>query len=868
MIETQKYVGIPYRDCGRDALDGLDCYGLVRHVLGAEYGHDVPSYIGTYDSAEDSTSTHRAIRRALGDGRWQRVRADDAREGDVALLWLDDPARPSHIGVRVGPDALLHTRLATGAIVERLDGVLGQRVLGWWRWEAAALPELDQTPGDPVSIVAILVTIASAIPGASAIAGGVSALLGVGGLATAGVALGSLTGFGLFVAGATQLISIGAAIAGFGLSSRALRPDAPDTGVGGISPTLQGIGNTAHRGQVVPEVFGSHRLFPPAIGWYTEPGSDWIRILLAVGMGPVEMSAIHVGETPIGDLDGAEIEVRNGETTDAPLRGFSDNIIQSVPNIRYPMGIVDDATERVPVSDWSSATTAPDTERIGVGLHFPAGMYTFRKSGGTSIMWVRFDLEYRVHGTADWQPVPPLPRGLPQLPGSGSYRLPGTLAGGGTPRIPKKGTLSGSMVSRRSVYGDGLLKQETAAIPGGSASSWKLDSTLTRGFRQAIEWVVPKGRYDVRLRRREVDTAAQFVGRARVSEFVWSALRSYKPPSISPIDSSLLTGSRRLATLALRLRLSDQISGTLNRISVQVQRKLRACDPDALLHPTAAHEASGVWKGWTSEPVLTRSPAAAWRYLWERMLLQPLAPSQIDIAALDTWAAWCDAHQHRLDCVVDYHSVSAALARAIARAGRADLHERSGRVSVIVDGARSDVRQVLTPRNLLPGSFAWTRSQAHPPHAVRVQYTDGEANYDPRAEVVAYAPGQDANTATRFAPQVRLLGAMSRSAARARGEHLLAADRLRPNVFEVAQDREGWVAERGDRVTLSHDGALAEAVWARVVEIPDSETLVLDQALPASLASSSVKLAASVQRTTDDGVSTLQREVEVPTPTS
>ena len=143
-------------------------------MLGAEYGHDVPSYIGTYDSAEDSTSTHRAIRRALGDGRWQKVRADDAREGDVALLWLDDPGRPSHIGVRVGPDALLHTRLATGAIVERLDGVLGQRVLDWWRWEAAALPELDHTPRAGAAaaiIVGILAQLAS-IPGAAAIGGG------------------------------------------------------------------------------------------------------------------------------------------------------------------------------------------------------------------------------------------------------------------------------------------------------------------------------------------------------------------------------------------------------------------------------------------------------------------------------------------------------------------------------------------------------------------------------------------------------------------------------------------------------------------------------------------------------------------------
>ena len=134
--------------------------------------------------------------------------------------------------------------------------------------------------------------------------------------------------------------------------------------------------------------------------------------------------------------------MRNGETTDAPLRGFSDNIIQSVPNIRYPMGIVDDPTEgrrreRLELGDHRPGHRA-DRRR----LHFPAGMYTFRKSGGTSIMWVLFDLEYRVHGTPAWQPVPPLPSDLPQLPAAGSYRLPGTLAGGGTPRIPKKGTLS------------------------------------------------------------------------------------------------------------------------------------------------------------------------------------------------------------------------------------------------------------------------------------------------------------------------------------------------------------------------------------------------------------------------------------------
>ena len=746
MIETQHYVGIPYCDRGRDALDGLDCYGLVRHVLEREYGHDVPSYIGDYDSAEDSTSTHRAIRRALGDGRWQKVRADDAREGDVALLWLSDPRRPSHIGIRVGPDTLLHTRRATAAIVERLDGVLGQRVLGWWRWEAAALPELDDTPRAGAAaaiIVGILAQLAS-IPGAAAIGGGIAAAFGA-----VGTAIGGLS----------ALQVVGLAVTGFGLVSRALRPDAPDTGgVGGVSPTLLGLGNNAQPGQVVPEVFGSHRVFPPAIGWYTEPGSDWIRILLAVGMGPVEMSRIHIGETPIGELDGAEIEVRNGEPSDAPLAGFSDNIVQSVPNIRYPLGIEDDPTHvpRVPVSDWSSAVTAPDTERIGVGLHFPAGMYTFRKSGGVSIFWLRFDIEWREHGagTTAWKPVPPLPRGLPQLPSAGGrpYGLPGsittgTLPGGESLTIPNTDSpLVGSMVSRRSSYGEGTLKQE-------AGSTWYLDATLTRGFRRAIEWVVPKGRYDVRLRRVEIDSHGQIAGRSRVSDFVWAALRSYLPPSISPIDSSLLTGSRRLATLVLRLRLSDQVSGTLNRISVQVKRKLRAYDPDALLHPAAAHENSGFWKGWTSEPVATRSPAAAWRYVWERMLPQPLGPSQIDIVALNTWAAWCDAHQHRLDCVVDYQSLAADLARAIARAGRADLHERSGRVSVIVDGARSDVRQVLTPRNLLPGSFAWTRSQAHPPHAVRVQFTDGESGYDPRAEVVAYphrpGPGREHRHALR-----------------------------------------------------------------------------------------------------------------------
>lgn len=104
MSWSQRYVGIPYADLGRDR-GGCDCWGLARLVYAEELDITLPSYAGDYISAEEMQETAALIADHKAEV-WHK--AEDARPFD--LLLFRQGRHASHIGIHVQPGLMLHVQ--------------------------------------------------------------------------------------------------------------------------------------------------------------------------------------------------------------------------------------------------------------------------------------------------------------------------------------------------------------------------------------------------------------------------------------------------------------------------------------------------------------------------------------------------------------------------------------------------------------------------------------------------------------------------------------------------------------------------------------------------------------------------------------
>ena len=123
-----KYVGIPYKDNGRDE-QGLDCWGLVRLVYKKEYDIDLPSFDQQYFGARDVDITTELI--AQNKENWQPTA--DRIIGSVVLLRILN--RETHVGIYVGNNKFLHAREGHASVIESLDSSMWKhRLVGFFKY--------------------------------------------------------------------------------------------------------------------------------------------------------------------------------------------------------------------------------------------------------------------------------------------------------------------------------------------------------------------------------------------------------------------------------------------------------------------------------------------------------------------------------------------------------------------------------------------------------------------------------------------------------------------------------------------------------------------------------------------------------------
>jgi cell wall-associated NlpC family hydrolase len=128
-IDASRYVGLPFRDHGRDRR-GVDCWGLV-HLIYADAGIALPSYVGDYVSIEERAEIEALIAGGRAAGPWFPV--EGKRPFDVIVLKMLGHA--SHVGVSLGRGLMIHAHTDQVKVARLKEPGWKRRIVGAWRHE-------------------------------------------------------------------------------------------------------------------------------------------------------------------------------------------------------------------------------------------------------------------------------------------------------------------------------------------------------------------------------------------------------------------------------------------------------------------------------------------------------------------------------------------------------------------------------------------------------------------------------------------------------------------------------------------------------------------------------------------------------------
>ncbi|ODN68542.1 hypothetical protein A6302_04155 [Methylobrevis pamukkalensis] len=227
----------------------------------------------------------------------------------------------------------------------------------------------------------------------------------------AGSAFG--TALGLSEAAAGSLITLGATVVGNLLINALVPPQTPDNRKASPSYGVSGWRNPVNPDGVLPQVMGTMRIAPPFIVppyWEIVGGKQYNRGMLGCSLDEIEIDDIRLGETPIGEFDEVQMEIRTGAAGDAPVTLTPEQVIQEEVGSQLRRELPRDDDGEVtgePAEDQPLIRYARSrATKCKIILFFPGGLSLYSVSRGRHIAWrVQIRIEQKLLPTGTWEEV-------------------------------------------------------------------------------------------------------------------------------------------------------------------------------------------------------------------------------------------------------------------------------------------------------------------------------------------------------------------------------------------------------------------------------------------------------------------------------
>lgn len=337
------------------------------------------------------------------------------------------------------------------------------------------------------------------------------------------------------------------------------------------------------------------------------------------------------------------------------------------------------------------------------------------------------------------------------------------------------------------------------------ADEWQHVETMSisanaiEGFYRQFTWALPeRGRWQVRVTMMSAETESTSIQQ----RCQWAALQTIRPEY--PIAFN-----RPLALVAVRVKATHQLSGTLDNFSALASRVCLDWDKAT--------------RRWLKRA--TSNPASLYRYtLQSPANPKPVSDTDIDLELLAEWHEFCEAKGLSYKRVLD--STDTTLREVLVEicgAGRASPRFDGMLWGVTIDRPSEFLVDEISPRN--SRGLSVSRAYIDPPHAFRVKFLDEDNDFKPAERLVRW-PGYEGEidlTEALELPGTTNASAVFREARRRQLEAI-----HRPDAYQVTQDGPIRVATRGDTVALTSDvldsvqsAARVKRVFGQMIEIDD-----------------------------------------------